>query len=392
MPAFPELSPHALSIRKSTFEAFAKRLRVRRGNPGFVPLHLGDVYLPPPLAARQISLDDTLLHDYGPIPGDASLREAAAADLAQFGLEVGANEVFVTAGATGGLDLALNATLGPGDEVLVLTPTWPLLFGLLQRRGCVPVEVDVDPSGWLPDDPTTLIERLKAAITDRTCGVAFCNPNNPAGFVYSDAQLQAIAELAKANDLWIYYDAVYMDLDFEKNKTLAFVQQNRDRVFAVTSFSKSFGLAGHRVGLLVSPPGAPQEQIPTLQSHSTYHAGNMGQRMALASLRADAADERAKRLDIARAGAEQVVEVLGDCVALRAPKGGAFVFLDLRARTKTAADTLAFLGACLERDVSLAPGSAFGMNFCRFARVCTTATPPDQLEEGLARIREVLGG
>ncbi|RMG12215.1 MAG: aminotransferase class I/II-fold pyridoxal phosphate-dependent enzyme, partial [Planctomycetota bacterium] len=135
MPRFPEASPHAVGIRTATFSGFGARLAagVRAGK--VVPLHLGDVHHLPPAAARALDLDDPFLHRYGPVCGLPALRRAGAEDLRTLGLEVGEEEVFVTAGATGGLDLALNAVCAPGDEVLVLTPTWPLLLGLLQRRG-----------------------------------------------------------------------------------------------------------------------------------------------------------------------------------------------------------------------------------------------------------------
>jgi aspartate/methionine/tyrosine aminotransferase len=391
VPAHPRLSAHAQKIRTATFEAFAGKLREKFRDPEFVPLHLGDTFLPPPAPALSVPLEDPALHRYGPVTGLAALREAGAQDITRFGLPVGAEDVFVGQGATGGLDLALNATLEPGDEVIVLTPTWPLLLGLLQRRGAVPVEVDVDPSGWLPADPAVLAARVEAALTPKTCGLSFCNPNNPGGFVYGGAHLEALGAIAAKHDLWIYYDAVYVDLEFEpEGVPLAFVAgAARERTFVATSFSKSFGLAGHRTGLLVTPPCA-REILPRLCTHSTYHAGHMGQRMALASLEDDPRAERRKRLDAARSGASLTVEALRGLVPFQEPEGGAFVLLDLRDRAADEAATLDLLGRCLDAGVSLAPGSAFGSRFGRFARVCFTSVPPDRLAVGLNRLKSVL--
>jgi len=391
VPAFPRTSAHARSIRASTFEAFAAKLRAKAQEPGFAPLHLGDVHLLPPPSARALNLDDPSLHRYGPVTGEPALREAGAADLSRFGLSgVDPADVFVCAGATGGLDLALNATCEPGDEVLVLTPTWPLILGLLQRRGCTPVQVDVDPSGWLTDDPAPLREALVAALSERTVGISLCNPNNPGGFIYGREHLAVVAELARAHDLWIYYDAVYVDLTFGEERVLGFVQGPvAERTFVVTSFSKSFGLAGHRVGLLTSPPAA-RDLIPRLQTHSTYHAASIGQRMALAALGGNHAKERERRLRVARMGARLASEFLRGAVDFHAPAGGAFLLLDLRERAADEAELLALLDRCLDAGVSLAPGSAFGDRFGRFARLCFTATPPDLLIEGVKRVRAVL--
>ena len=85
--------------------------------------------------------------------------------------------------------------------------------------------------------------------------------------VYSDAQLQAIAELAKANDLWIYYDAVYMDLDFEKNKTLAIypyrliaMEKNEDEFKAVSALQKNLrAMQARQIKSAKFTPVAPAE-------------------------------------------------------------------------------------------------------------------------------------
>jgi aspartate/methionine/tyrosine aminotransferase len=392
VPRHPARSADAEAIRTSTFEAFAAKLRAKASDPDFVPLHLGDTHPLPPASARAVDMDDPALHRYGPVTGSRALRDAAAADLAGFGLEAPAERVFVTPGATGALDLALNATLQAGDEVLVLTPTWPLLLGLLQRRGCSPVEVDVDPSGWLPDDPELLRARLEEALTPATCGISLCNPNNPSGFIYGPAHLSAVADVAEAHDLWVYYDAVYVDLvpNGDPRPLASVAERLSARAFVATSYSKSFGLAGHRVGLCVAPPSA-SDLLPRLLTHSVYHTGNLGQAMALASL-AEAADARALRVESVARGRALVGDLLGALAPHRTPAGGAFAFLDLRERCQDEAALLALLERCLDAGVSLTPGGAFGASFGRFARVCFTATPLERLEVGLRRVATVLQG
>jgi aspartate/methionine/tyrosine aminotransferase len=392
VPRTPQPSPHTQAIRANTFVAFQARLREVAASGDLIPLHLGDTYLLPPEAARRIDLDDADLHRYGPVGGDEALRALAAADMQRLGLETSAERVFVSAGSTGGLDLSLNAVLAPGDEVLVLTPSWPLIFGLLQRRGCVPVEVDVDPSGWLPDDAATLAERVAAAITPRTCGIYFCDPNNPAGFVYGEAHHAALAGLAREHGLWLFHDAVYADLVFGVERPRPFAALDADlqaRTFVLMSYSKSLGLAGHRVGAVSVPP-AIAPLFPRLTTHSTYHCSRSAQRMAIAALEADdAAEDRAARCAMARDGAALVDATL-TAVPFHRAQAGAFVLLDLRERAADDEAGLALLSRCLDVGVSLAPGTAFGASWGRFARLCYTATPPEQLEEGLRRLQGVL--
>jgi len=391
MPRYPQASPHAAAVPISTFSAFAARLREAQRDPDFVPLHLGDTYPLPPAAARRVDLDDPALHRYGPVAGQAALREAGAADLAELGLAWSSpDRTFVTPGATGGLDVALDATLAPGDRVLILTPTWPLIFGLVARRGAYPIQVPISESGSLPT-PDELRERISAELCGQTVGIAFVNPNNPGGFAYTPAHLEVIAELACANQLWVYCDAVYADMTYApKRRVLAELPERlAERTFVVTSYSKSFGLAGQRVALLHAPEAC--EGLPArLLTHTCYHTGNLAQAMALASLEDDPAAARRERVDLARSGAAQALEAIGERVPVAAPDGGAFLLLDLRARCAEGADVTRLLEQSLERGFSLAPGAPFGRHFQRFARLCFTAVRPERLAVGLDRFVTLL--
>lgn len=391
MPRYPQPSPHAAAVPISTFSAFAARLSAAQQDPDFVPLHLGDTYPLPPAAARAVDLDDPALHRYGPVTGQAALRDAGARDLAGLGLAWSSPErTFVTPGATGGLDVALDATLAPGDRVLILTPTWPLIFGLVARRGAEPVQVPISEAGTLPS-PEELRGRLAAQLCERTVGIAFVNPNNPGGFAYTPAHLEVIAALAAEHELWVYCDAVYADMVYApERRVLAELPASlAERTFVVSSYSKSFGLAGQRVGLLHAPEAC--EGLPArLLTHTCYHTGNLAQAMALASLEDDPAAARQERVDLARAGAAQALEAIGERLPLAAPDGGAFLLLDLRERCAHGADVTRLLEQSLERGFSLAPGAPFGRDFQRFARLCFTAVRPDRLAVGLERFVTLL--
>jgi aspartate/methionine/tyrosine aminotransferase len=392
VPRFPNPSPQAEDVRPSPFAAFATELGRLLGDPDFVPLHLGDTHPLPPAAARSLDLDAPALHRYGPTGGSLALRRAGSEDLARLGLSWASPETtFVSPGATGGLDLAMNSVLSAGDEVLVLTPTWPVVWGLLARRGVKATQVPVSESGAL-GDPADLVSRLEAALTPSTVGLSLCNPNNPAGFVYSHAHLQALATFVEAHGLWLFYDAVYTDLCVDPSaRPLADLPARlAARTFVVTSYSKSFGLAGHRVGLLAAPP-ARASSIPRIQTHTTYHPSNLSQAMAEACLADDPRAARAVRQGLVRAGAALTVERLAGHIPLSAPPaGGAFVFLDLREWITDGDALLSLLERALASGVSLAPGAAFGDAYARFARLCFTAVPLERLDVGLGRVLSLL--
>ncbi|HBP21799.1 MAG TPA: hypothetical protein DEA08_28945 [Planctomycetes bacterium] len=393
MPGYPHLAPRVGTLRPSPFAAFADRIARAQRDPEFVPLHLGDTYPLPPEAARRVVIDEPSLHRYGPVGGDLELREAGAADLRQLGLSWAETATtFVTPGATGGLDVACATLFAPGDEVIVLTPSWPLIFGILTRHGATLVQTPVSESGALPE-PSALAARVEAALTDKSAGLYLCNPNNPVGFTYSAEHLAALCELVVSRGLWFVCDSVYTDLlpDLSIKPLAALPESLAERTSVVTSYSKSLGLAGHRVGLLSAAP-AVAAKAAAMQTFTTYHPSRIGQAMALASLQRDAAESRAGRSALVKEGIELTLQHLRGVVPLVAePEGGAFVFLDLRERAADGDALLQLLLDCMDQGVSLAPGEAFGDDFARFARLCYTAVPPERLRVGLERLAQLLG-
>ena len=166
MPRFPALSRNAHSIRSLTFSAFGDKIVALREQGQLIPLHLGDTYLlPPDEALAACALDQLATHLYAPTAGVPALT----AELATLH-GVGIDQIRVSPGATGGLTQLALTLFEPGDEVVVLTPTWPLIFGILQSVGVRPVQVPVGPDGWPESTADGLAARVEAAITERTSG------------------------------------------------------------------------------------------------------------------------------------------------------------------------------------------------------------------------------
>jgi len=264
----------------------------------------------------------------------------------------------------------------------------------LKRRGCVPGEDPSSGGGALPG-PDALAAAVKGALSERTAGLSLSDPNNPVGYVLTDAHLAALRAIALEERLWVFYDAVYADLAWAGARPRPLEALSGDlagQAFCLTSFSKTLGLAGHRVGLAAVPP-AVAPLMGRLLTHSTYHTANVGQRMAWTVLDAEEAAEaeRTRRREAAAAGAALVRERLTWAPA--PPAGaGAFAFVDLRERAPSAEAALELLERFLdEAGVSLAPGATFGRDYARFARLCFTSTPLDALEEGLDRLARLLG-
>src|SRR5439155_322259 len=127
----------------------------------------------------------------------------------------------------------------PGDELILLTPHWPLIRGMALGLGVVPIEV-----------PYRDRDALARAITPRTAAIYYATPNNPDGAMLDVTEVAAIAELADAHDLWLLADEVYEHYTYDAAHA-GFVA--RDRTVAVYSFAKSYAQAGLRGGYAVVP-------------------------------------------------------------------------------------------------------------------------------------------
>jgi aspartate/methionine/tyrosine aminotransferase len=391
MPTFPQRGARAQSVTDSPYEVLRPRIMRLQAEGRLCPLHLGDSFLLPPEAARRIDLDDERLHRYCPVPGMPAYRRAVAEWFSgQLGWPVAADQVFAATGCTGSLTAAVTSVFDPGDEVLVVTPSWPLIFGILSSQAVAPVGVPVGLDGWPDADPGAFGRRLRAACTDRTAGIYLSDPNNPGGFVFPPEHLGALLEVAEECGLWVLVDVVYKDLILDHTPwSLPRVVAERgaaDRLLMAGSFSKSHLLAGHRAGFVVAPE-AIAGTISREVCNRIYHASTSAQEMAVAALEAGEGE-------IAKVRESYVAGRDAACAALhreiRSPQAGAFLFLDLRRLAPTGEEMMALLTACLDEGVSLAPGQIFGRGFEGFARLCYTASPIPVVEEGIRRLETVL--
>jgi aspartate/methionine/tyrosine aminotransferase len=389
MPLFPQPSHSAREIRFSSFGSMAERVSDLEAKGLLIPLHLGDTYLPPPAPALEVSLQADYLHRYGHLEGFPELRLGIAERVGErFDLPARKENVFVTPGAIGALSLLADTLFDPGEEVIVLTPCWPVIFGILTRRGLTVKEVPVGYDGFPELNSGDFVNRLRSAVSVRTKGIYFCNPNNPSGFILNESFSAAIIDLALEHSLWVLEDIAYGELVFKGCfRPISSDRRIQNCSVVVGTFSKSHALAGHRVGYLVAPPEI-QGLIPRLLMHTTYHTSTVAQLMAQACLRCSDEEEQ-KTLNSYIEGANIAHELLS-CVAAPA-EAGAFIMLDLRPYGVTGKAKMdMFLDALLDQHVSLCPGSVFGRDFESFARLCFTAVPPRQLREGIARINQVL--
>lgn len=179
--------------------------------------------------------------------GIAPAREAVAADYHQRGVAVSPDRVLITTGTSEGIDLALNALVNDGEEVLVPLPTYPLYTAVLAKIGAVPRYYRTDPSrDWLPD-----LDSLRSLVSERTRVLVVIDPNNPTGAVYPASVRRSLIDFAERHDLTILADEVYGDLGFEGPVPLLGTLGPEAPIISLSSLSKAYLAPGWRAGWLV---------------------------------------------------------------------------------------------------------------------------------------------
>ncbi|MCU1277968.1 MAG: Aspartate aminotransferase, partial [bacterium] len=229
---------------------------------------------------------------------------------------------------------------------------------------------------------------LEPHITARTAALYLTTPNNPDGKQLARRHLEQLAELARRHDLWVLADEVYEDLAWaEPHLSIASLPGMAERTLTVFSLSKSYALAGHRLGYVVGA-AAPMHALRKIANHTVYNVPSLLQRAALALVTDPSSRtwlaETKERYRQARDEAGALVQA-----PHFVPDGATYLFVDL-SRWAPSGDLWPLVERLLDAGVSIAPGEQFGRDFARHARICFTAVAPDRLRVGLARMAAVL--
>jgi aspartate/methionine/tyrosine aminotransferase len=311
--------------------------------------------------------------------GIAPLRAAIAKKLRRDnGVDVGAEQVWVTPGATEALYLALALVLAPGDEVLIPDPGYTTFTMAPRMQFAVPVPYRLAAErAFLPD-----AEQLDALVTSRTKAIIVNSPSNPLGVVFPEAVMRDLVAFAQRHDLWIVSDEVYEAFTYGLPH-ISPASIDPTRVLTVQSFSKTHALTGGRVGYLVTPPG-PSGLLRNFQEALISCVNTPAQRAALAALEGpqDAVVAAAAHYRDNLRAATRLLDERG--IAYREPEGAFYLWIDVA--HASGGDVAAWAEEFLvERRVSVAPGRAFGAAGEGWIRVCAAATREDLLE-GLRRL------
>lgn len=366
----------------AVYSPLGERLHTHLG-PIF-PLHVGDTWLAPFEGGRMEDLAQAVhpgMNRYSAPQGIPELVDALVEKVrGRNALPCERASVFVTGGATAGLSCAVGTLLEPGDEVLILAPFWPLIRGIVQSWRGIPVEVPFYDRVETAADAVAAVASKRSA---RTVALYVSTPSNPTGRVLPGDWLEALAAWARREELWLLADEVYEDLLY-RGEHISIGRFAPERTVTAFSFSKSYGMAGYRVGSLVAPPAVIAEVLK-LHTHSTYSAPTPSQLAALRALR-DGDDWLTATLSLYQRAGNDAARILG----LPPPAGSTFLFVDVGQRLD-ARGMLGFLEDLFEDGVVVAPGASAGSDYTAWIRLCFTAAPPEQVATAVRLLAKRLG-
>ncbi len=385
--ALPKLSSLVSRIGGNRVDAwkihFEASAAAARGDDVIV-LSVGDPEFATPTAicdAAIAALQEGDTH-YTTIIGRPPLRERIARQhQASSGQMVDGSNVVVVSGAQNGLFLASLCLCEAGDEVLVPEPLYLTYEATIRACGAKLVPVPVRPDSGFRLDPQALL----AAVTPRTRAIFFATPCNPTGIVMHHDELQAIADLAIAHDLWVVSDEVYASLTFEPpHVSIASLPGMATRTVTVSSLSKSHAMAGFRVGWAVAPVELARH-MGNLLLCMTYGTPGFVQQAACAALdQYDAVTASTRAIYWRRR--DRVYGLLQDVPGLRCalPQAGMFMMLDVRASGMSSNDFA--WGLLREQGVSVLDAQAFGPSAQGFLRM-GLVVDDERLVEACRRIK-----
>lgn len=343
---------------------------------GVHPLTLGELLA---LDGKSTADLDRVLINYPQANGTVALRQTIAAMYRGAAVD----NVLVTTGAAEANYLTIHTLLGPGDEAVVMLPNYMQVWGVAKNRGVTVKPFNLmEDRGWAPD-----LDELRAVVGPRTRLIAVCNPNNPTGRIMTEAEMDAVVAVAAKVGAWILADEVYAGAERESDSVTPSFYGRYDKVIAVGSMSKAYGLPGLRTGWAVGPA----DTLDDMWARHEYVTITTTMLSDVLTTLALSPAVRPKLLARTRKFIREGYPVLtawaaehGNMIRVFPPQAAAIAFVryNLDVNSTVLADKLR-----QEKSVLIVPGDHFGLD--RHLRI-SFGLPRDYLNAGLGRIRELI--
>lgn len=292
-------------------------------------------------------------------------------------------DIIVTVGASQALDIALRAILNPGEEVIVIEPSFVSYSPLVSLAGGTPVLVQASPE----NDFKLLPSQLEEAITDRTKAIMLCSPNNPTGSLFSKSELEAIAKVVEKYDLLVLSDEIYAELVYDEEYTsFPTLKDMKDQTILISGFSKGFAMTGWRLGFVCAPAEITQAMLK-IHQYAMMCAPTMAQFAALEALKNGREDVEAMKKSY-RQRRNYFVQSLNEIGLTCHAPGGAFYAFPSVANSGLSSEDFAEK-LLLQEKVAVVPGNVFGISGEGYVR-CSYASSMEQLQEAVKRMKRFM--
>lgn len=355
---------------------FEQEVEYNLSESGVHPLRLSEL-----LAHRPHATDELLATglNYPHVNGIPELRQ----NIARLYGGAGPDNVLVTVGAAEANYITTRTLLGAGDEIVIMLPNYMQIWGVARNHALKvkPFHL-LEEKGWAPD-----LARLESAVTPQTKLIAVCNPNNPTGRILTEAEMDAIVACAERAGAWILADEVYRGADRTSDEENPSFYGRYDKVLAVGSMSKAYGLPGLRLGWVVGPADTIEE-IWMRHEYTTISATMLSNILAAIALSPEVRPRLLGRTrDYIRRGypiLEGWMESHKNTFSLTPPDAAAIAFVryHLNINSTEFAERLR-----QEKSVLIVPGDHFGMD--SFVRIAF-GLPENYLVPALDRVHELV--
>ena len=313
---------------------------------------------------------------YSSNAGYVELREEISKYLQKYNLHYNPdNEIIVTVGGSEGIDIALRALVGPGDEVIIPEPSFVAYKGCTAFTGATSVVIELKQE----NEFKLTAEQLENAITDKTKVVIMPFPNNPTGAVMTREELEPIVEVLKNKDIVVISDEIYSELNYgpEEHVSIASFEEMRDRTLVVNGFSKSYAMTGWRLGYLCGNK-AFISQMKKIHQYAIMCSPTTAQYAAIEALKnsRESVDKMVREYNRRRRLLVDGFREMGlECFE---PLGAFYMFPCIKSTGLTSEEFCEKL--LVEEKVLVIPGTAFGECGEGYVRACYASSTEDIIE------------
>ena len=341
---------------------------------GVHPMSVTELVQDPQLIEELLS---TALH-YPQSNGLIELRERVAA------LYPGAtpDNVLITTGCAQANFTSLLTLMQPGDEIAIMLPNYMQIWGIAHNFGyCVKTFSLKEERGWAVD-----LDELERAVSPNTKLVSVVNPNNPTGYIMTPEEMDGVVAAAERVGAWLLSDEVYAGAERVTDQVTPSLWGRYERVLAMGSMSKAYGLPGLRIGWAVAPADVI-ERMWAWQDYITIGTSLLDNKLAAYALSPEVRPRVLRRTrDYIRNGYRNLelwCEAQGDLFTLVPPQAAAIAFV----RYHRQINSTELVKRLIQAGAFVLPGDLFGLD--HFLRI-SFGLPAAYLNEGLERLRQVL--